>query len=237
MKPRQDIETIEAEPVEVETVEPEASAEAGHEVPVLEPVLEGEEKELNDSPLEKVPLVVSIDLPTDLEAAIRSLQGSLEESKGPIHATHELQTLESSFVPPPADMVHTSEIAIYSGESFQELLDETKGYISLEDVLKQTEMTDVRLLTIDEIKRRYPDVTMPGVYAGESKAAENPLDAIMLTIPKIGPLPNGEYGLVVNIREGYWPGLEEQAKLDGVTPEEWASKIFSDYLESWFFGR
>lgn len=53
--------------------------------------------------------------------------------------------------------------------------------------------------------------------------------------PSLGEQDNGEYNLVVSIREGYIEGIKQQAESDNQTPEEWVSVKLAEYLEQWWF--
>lgn len=53
----------------------------------------------------------------------------------------------------------------------------------------------------------------------------------------LGPQANGDYGVVVVIKEAMVSGVLGQAEMDGVSPTEWMSTRLGEYLEQWFFGR
>lgn len=50
----------------------------------------------------------------------------------------------------------------------------------------------------------------------------------------IGPQPNGDYGIVIQIKEGYWSGIQSQAESDNMTPEEWVTMRLAEYLDNWW---
>lgn len=53
----------------------------------------------------------------------------------------------------------------------------------------------------------------------------------------LGQQPNGTFGLVISVPEGYIEGIKLQAQLDNMTTEEWVSFRLGEYLESWFYGK
>jgi hypothetical protein len=50
---------------------------------------------------------------------------------------------------------------------------------------------------------------------------------------RLGPQKNGDYGIAINIREGYWEAVKQWAEADGVAPEEWCNMRFTEYMETW----
>lgn len=52
--------------------------------------------------------------------------------------------------------------------------------------------------------------------------------------PPIGPRPDGTYGAVVTVPEGYWEPICEQAASDGITPYEWLSIRVQEIMETWW---
>jgi hypothetical protein len=68
--------------------------------------------------------------------------------------------------------------------------------------------------------------------AGED--APDPMDDEVFGKPLLGEQPNKSFNMVVNIGEGYIDSIRQQAESDGITPEEWVSVRFSEYLESWW---
>jgi hypothetical protein len=58
-----------------------------------------------------------------------------------------------------------------------------------------------------------------------------------VSITAAGPQPNGDYGVLVVVKEPMVSGVLGQAEMDGVSPSEWLSVRVAEYLEGWFFGK
>lgn len=55
--------------------------------------------------------------------------------------------------------------------------------------------------------------------------------------PGLGLHPNGDYGIVIQVREGLWNGVSSQAEMERESPEVWLSRLVNEYLEGWFYGK
>lgn len=88
-------------------------------------------------------------------------------------------------------------------------------------------------MTMEEIRKRYPLHKLNGDTGEVSIVPEELEWPERETQVILGELPNGDHAIIVNVREGYWPLVEQQAESDGITPTEWLSIRLSEYLEGW----
>ena len=69
--------------------------------------------------------------------------------------------------------------------------------------------------------------------ANGAKVDLQPDGRVIITQP-LGEQPDGTFKIVVTIPEGYISSIQQQADSDHETPEQWVSKNFAGWLESWW---
>lgn len=52
---------------------------------------------------------------------------------------------------------------------------------------------------------------------------------------KPGPRPDGSYGIVVSIGEGYWDAVQQWAEADDLKPSEWLNMRIAEFLDTWSY--
>lgn len=222
MKPRGTNETG-AEP------EDEVSADAGQQDPENTPEPEVEEDTAGGGRLE--PETVEKEAETQTSEKVAS-----EGEKGPVLDQNEDQTQPSGLEEMLRLSVTNDPIVIGLTQGFTP--DSTVGEVfgepvtisapkSLQNLESERKPQHHRVLT--EVD--------PHTFVFKDGVTDLRPGDIVETIPIFGQQPNGTFGLVVSIPEGYIEGIKLQAKLDNMTTEEWVSFRLGEYLESWFYGK
>jgi hypothetical protein len=108
--------------------------------------------------------------------------------------------------------------------------------LNLEEMLKKSKV-DPEPFTDEKLQKLRTEMAKDGATPGaiESALKVGVLDRAGLdSIALIGENPDGTFGLVVTIPEGYIEPIRGQAESDGVSPEDWVSTRLNEYLESWW---
>lgn len=200
---------------EAETQTPEKVASDGEKDPDSAPT----EAETQPSGLEEMlrlsatndPIVIGLSQGFTPDSTVDEVFG------GPvtISAPKSVQTLES----PEVDRV----------DVYRELPGEPRTYVKIKDA------EPFEIIPDRQIDAAVAIIETPagGYVFGIDTASES-------TLPEsfsLGQQPNGTFGLVISVPEGYIEGIKLQAQLDNMTTEEWVSFRLGEYLESWFYGK
>jgi hypothetical protein len=121
----------------------------------------------------------------------------------------------------------------------------------LEELMRKSreESETVPIPISPEVRERAAKIEVAGQQAAKAEAKSiTEIEAAMNGGSRVELKPNGEiviggtvgersdgtFGMVLTIAEGYIDPIRQQADSDGVTPEEWVSQRFNEYLETWW---
>lgn len=239
MKPRGTNETG-AEP------EDEVSADAGQQDPENTPEPEVEEDAVGGGRLEPETVEKEAETQTFEKVANEVEKGA---DLAPTEAETQPSTLEEQLAASihleglvPADTPGAYEGIERTPVDYDDITKVTLQNLEPQDLRNFGGMETVRLIPMDEARRLYPPIvfdTSKISLDDFAKMDASPGAKITYTpiLSSLGQQPNGTFGLVVSIPEGYIEGIKLQAQLDNMTTEEWVSFRLGEYLESWFYGK
>lgn len=109
-----------------------------------------------------------------------------------------------------------------------DLLEQLLGSSKAEEA-KESPKSGLVIPTKEEVEAIVGGDRLPPLYRMNTETGE-----VKVVAEGTGPQPNGDYGIVIQIKEGYWSGIQSQAESDNMTPEDWVTMRLAEYLDNWW---